>query len=203
MTQPNMPKLGKQKLQKFQWSVWFPYPSSWLKAFILAVFLRVIIFVIEMTGKVGYRIADFANSIELLVVFIILSLLSPIPVITFTHHILHLFIGRFLPVIQTREIGKLHGLIPGIISWWEGLYGWVVIIISTMLSLLYCTMLLPLFHLSYTKSPENYTPFEQTIIVMMGIFGVIKAALIYQFEYLVKRHWISVSYEEKKLDINK
>jgi len=200
MTQPNMPKLGKQKLQKFQWSVWFPYPSSWLKAFILAVFLRVIIFFVEITGKVGYRIADFANSIELLVVFIILSLLSPIPVITFTHHILHLFLARFLPAIQTREIGKPHGLIPGIISWWEGLYGWLVIVISTLLAFLIFTLLLPFFNLSFAKYPENYTPFEENIIVIFIITWLIKAALIYQLEYLVKQRFISVYFNINQTD---
>jgi len=200
MTQPNMPKLGKQKLQWFQWCAWFPYPSSWLKAFILAVFLRVIIFVVEMTGKVGYRIADFANSIELLVIFIILSLLSPIPVITFTHHILHLFIARFMPVIQTREIGKLHGLIPGIISWWEGLYGWLVVVMSTLLAFLVSTIFLPLFNLNYAKSPDNYTPFEKNIIVIFAIFWLTQAALIYQLEYLVKRRLISAYSNINKSD---
>ncbi|MHC5729302.1 MAG: hypothetical protein ACYTXY_35305, partial [Nostoc sp.] len=85
MTQPNTQEVTKQKLQNFYWPLWFPYPSSWLKALILTIFLRVIIFLVTNTGKVGYRIAYFVHSPELFAIFTILLLLSPIPIISLTH----------------------------------------------------------------------------------------------------------------------
>ncbi len=59
MTQPNIQEDTKQKLQRFYWPLWFPYPSSWLKALILNLFLSFIIFVLTNPGKAGYRIAYY------------------------------------------------------------------------------------------------------------------------------------------------
>ncbi|MFN6438012.1 MAG: hypothetical protein RMY35_014080 [Nostoc sp. DedSLP01] len=118
MPQPNFLEPTKQKLQKIYWPLWFPYPSSWLKAFILAFFfLKVIMFVINRTGNVGYRIAYFVNSPELFVMFTILLFLSPIPIVSFTHHCLHWFVSKFISEIQAPEVGKTEGLLPGIMSW--------------------------------------------------------------------------------------
>ncbi|MBN4005365.1 hypothetical protein [Nostoc sp. LPT] len=136
MKQQNNQEVTKQELQKFYWPLWFPYPSSWLKAFILTLFLRVIIFVIKNTGKVGYDIVYFVHSPELFFIFTILLILSPIPIISLTHHCLHLLISRFASETQAPEIGRTQGLLPGIMSWWEGLYAWLIIAISTLIVLI-------------------------------------------------------------------
>jgi len=114
MTQPNTQEVTKQKLQTFYWPLWFPYPSSWLKALILNLFLSAIIFVLKNPGKVGYRIAYFVNSPDLFAIFTILLILSPIPIFSWTHHCLHLLISRFISEIQAPEIGRTQGLLPGI-----------------------------------------------------------------------------------------
>lgn len=191
MTKPNLLEGTKEKLQKFHWPVWFPYPSSWLKAIILLLFLRVIIFVVETTGKVGYSIAYSANSPELFVVVTIVTLLSPIPILALTHHVIHLFIGRLNSQIQAPEIGNQQGILPGIISLWEGLYGWLVLVVSTLLAMLTCTFLLPFFNLSYLKPIQYYTDSDKNIIALFGLFWVIAGALIYQLEFLFKRRLLS------------
>lgn len=200
MKQPNIQEITKQKLQKFYWPLWFPYPTSWLKALILTLFLRVIIFVINNTGKVGYRIAYFVQSPELFAIFTILLILSPIPIISFTHHCLHLLISRFISEIQAPEIGRTQGLLPGIMSWWEGLYAWLVIAISTLVAVLSSTILLPLFNPSYARLIEDYTQMENinnNIILIFGLFYISAGALVYQIEYLV-RHRIISAYTGKK-----
>lgn len=191
MTKPNDLEVTQQKLQKFHWPVWFPYPSSWLKASILALFLRVIIFVIKNTGQVGLRIAYLANSPELFVIFLVLATLSPILVITFTHHLVHLFLSRFLPEFQAPEIGKTQGFSPIIISYWEGLYGWLVIAISTLVAIMCTTIALPLFNLSYENPVELYTKFEQNVILIFGCTWISIGAFVYQIEFLFKRRLLS------------
>ncbi|MFN6558871.1 MAG: hypothetical protein RMY28_003575 [Nostoc sp. ChiSLP01] len=190
MTQPNIIESTKQKLQKFYWPLWFPYPSSWVKALILALFLRVIIFLIDGTSKVGYRIAYFVNSLELFVMFTILLILSPIIIITFTHHCLHLLLSRFLSEIQAPEIGKTQGFFPGLMSWWEGLYAWLVIVISTLIAIFFCAIFLPFFNINYPQHLEYYKNFHNKIIVLFGFFYIFAAALIYQIEYLVRQRII-------------
>ncbi|MBN3921990.1 hypothetical protein [Nostoc sp. NMS4] len=200
MTQPNIKEVTKQKLQKFYWPLWFPYPSSWLKALILNLFLSAIIFVLKNPGKLGYRIAYFVRSPELLAIFTILLILSPIPIISLTHHCLHLLISRFMSEIQAPEIGKTQGLLPGIMSWWEGLYAWLVITISTLIAAFFSTIVLSLFDLSYVEPIEYYRQMQNinnNIIVVFGLFYISASALIYQIEYLV-RHRIISAYSGNK-----
>jgi hypothetical protein len=199
MTKQNLPDVPNKK---FSWPVWFPYPSSWLKALIILLLLGVIIFAIEIIGKVEYRIVYFVRSPEIFAIITILIVLSPILIIAFTHHFLHIFISRFFPEIQSKEIGRTQGLLPGIISWWEGLYGWLVIVMSTLLSFLACTFFLPFFRLSYRVSVINYTDFQQKIILLFGFFWLFAGSLIYQIEFLFKRRLIAahtiVQQPEKK-----
>ncbi|MEH1820072.1 MAG: hypothetical protein V7L31_13495 [Nostoc sp.] len=206
MKQPNIQEVTKQNLQKFYWPLWFPYPTSWLKALILTLFLRVIIFVVNNTGKVGYRIVYFVDSPELFAIFTILLILSPIPIISFTHHCLHLLISRFISEIQAPEIGRTQGLLPGIMSWWEGLYAWLVIVISTLVAALFSTILIPLFNPSYARPIEYYTQIQNinnNVILIFGIFYISAGALVYQIEYLVRHRIISAYTGNKEKDISK
>jgi hypothetical protein len=199
MNKPNIVDNAKQKFQNFRWPVWLPYPSCWLKSFILMLFLRLIGFMIEFLIKFSYGVAKFANSPELIVISGILVLLSPIIIIAFTHHYLHLVFSRFISEIQAPEIGNVKGLLPQLMSWWEGLYGWLVIVLSTLIAGLFCTLVLPVFGLNYTKTPENYTEFEKQIILMFGIIWLTQGSLIYQIDYLVKQRLISVYSNLKKI----
>ncbi|MDZ8089548.1 MAG: hypothetical protein RMY16_28945 [Nostoc sp. DedQUE12b] len=194
MTQPNNQEVIKQKTQNFYWPLWFPYPSSWLKALIWTLFLRVIIFIVKNTGKLGYDIVYFAHSLQLFVIFTILLILSPIPIISLTHHCLHLLISRFISEIQAPEIGKTQGFLPGIMSWWEGLYAWLVIVISILIAAFFSTIVLPLFYSSFDRQIEYYTQIQNinnNIGLIFGLFYISASALIYQIEYLVKHRIIS------------
>ncbi|AVH71062.1 hypothetical protein [Nostoc sp. 'Lobaria pulmonaria (5183) cyanobiont'] len=203
MKQPNNQHVTKQKLKKFYWPLWFPYPSSWLKALILTLFLRVIIFIVKNAGKIGYNIVYFVHSPELFFIFTILLILSPIPIISLTHHCLYLLISRFVSEIQAPEIGRIQGLLPGIMSWWEGLYAWLVIVISTLIAAFFSTILLPLFYPSYDRQVEYYTQIENVnsnLILIFGLFYISAGALIYQIKCLVRDRIISAYYGNKKKD---
>ena len=193
----NILQSGGKKLQQSRWPVWLPYPTCWLKSLIISVFLRYIIYVAEMIVKTGYRLAYVVNSSELFVLFTIIIIISPIILIAFTHHYLHLVLSRFIPQIKAPELGKTKGLVPQLMSWWEGLYGWLVIVLSTLNSTMICSLFFPFFNLSYLKLVEEYTQFQQNIIVIFGIIWLIQAALIYQVEYLVRHRLVSVYSQDK------
>lgn len=206
MKQPNTQEVPKQKLQTFYWPLWFPYPTSWLKALVLNLFLSAIIFILKNPGKLGYRIAYFVRSPELLAIFTILLILSPITIISLTHHCLHLLISRFMSEIQAPEIGKTQGLLPGIMSWWEGLYAWLVIAISTLIAAFFSTIVLSLFDLSYVEPIEYYRQMQNinnNIIVIFGLFYISAGALTYQIEHLVRHRIISAYSGNKKIDVSK
>ncbi|NJO28247.1 MAG: hypothetical protein HC874_12390 [Richelia sp. SL_2_1] len=183
-----LPIMTKQKLSRFHWYVWFPYPSSWIKALFITIYLNVIIIIVRMTVIIGYLTAEIVDKPHTVIFFGIFALLTPIPVIAFTHHILHLFLSKYIPGIQTLEMKNTQGFEIKIFSWWEGLYSWVVIVISIMIATALCTYLLPLFDLDYRIPVHRYTYSQKKIIAVFGIIFIIAAALLYQFEYCFKRN---------------
>lgn len=190
----NSPELSQPKSRKFKWSVWFPYPSSWLNALVLSIMLSVILCVVRITGITGRGIAVFLDSPEIFVIFEIIALFSPIATIAFTHHLLHLLLSKLSSKFQSPEIGEPQGFIPGLISWWVGLYSWLVIAISLLLSGLIITIVLLIFDLRYVNLIHNYNDYKQAEAHIQSTFGVlyiIISALMYQIEYLFKQRLIS------------
>jgi len=185
--------MTKQKLNKSNWYVWFPYPTSWMKALFIMIFLNVLIFIIRVTATTGFLTAEITNKPNTIVFFGILALLTPIPVIAFAHHLLHLLLGKYISAIQTPEMKNTQGMKIQIFSWWEGLYGWLIIIISTMIATALCTFLLPLFNLDFSIQVANYTSSQEQIITIFGITFILAAALLYQFEYCFKRRLLFVN----------
>lgn len=178
---------------KLKWVVWFPYPSSWIKALSLIIFLNVIVFIVRITLISSFRISVFINSPHLLVLFGTFALLTPIPIIAFTHHVLHLFLSKYISAIQTPEMKNTRGMKIQIFSWWEGLYGWLVIIISIMIATAVSTFLLPLFDLDFSIEVSQYTSYQKQIITIFGILILVTSALLYQFEYCFKRGLLFVN----------
>ncbi|MTJ06517.1 hypothetical protein [Anabaena sp. UHCC 0204] len=188
--------MTKPKPNKSTWPEWFPYPSSWLKAFILALFLGIIIRIISFTGNIGYKMANFANSPELFMIVTILVIILPIFIITFTHHIFHIFIKKLFPKIQSPEMQNVQGYIPTIVSIWEGLYGWLVICLSSLIASLLTIFLSPISDINFyetTKFYRDYESYQETILTILGLTWITTGALIYQVDFLFKRRLLSIS----------
>ncbi|MEL7241275.1 MAG: hypothetical protein AAGM40_02855 [Cyanobacteria bacterium J06573_2] len=185
--------MTKQKSNKLNWFVWFPYPSSWIKALFITIFSNVVIFIVRITLISGFRISVIINSPHILVLFGVFSLLIPIPIIACTHHLLHLFLSKYISAIQTPEMKNTKGMKIQIFSWWEGLYGWLVIVISIMIASAMSIFLLPLFDLDLSIRVAQYTSYQKQIITLFGILILVTAALLYQFEYCFKRGLLFVN----------
>ncbi|MDJ0800239.1 MAG: hypothetical protein QNJ51_26100 [Calothrix sp. MO_167.B12] len=170
---------------------WFPYPSAWIKSLILVVIMGFISRTFAPI-KILEFIATSTQSPEITTFFLIFTLILPIAAIALTHHCLHLVINQLAPSIQAPEIGKIEGFLPNIISWWEGLYGWSVIILSSLLGVSICIFLFPIFNLNFSIDVNNYNSFQNNIIGIFGTVWIINAALLYHFEYQVKQIIISV-----------
>lgn len=193
MKKQNLAELAKPNLQNIHWAAWFPYPTSWLKAMSLALSLAGILAIVRITGDASFNFVTWFESPELLVIYTILALLSPIGAIAFVHHILHRIIGRFMPSFQPPEIGTLQGWFPGLISWWEGLYGWLAIFLATLTTAGLLTLFLPLLNLSYEKIASGYNSVNDTQLgSWFSTMWLVIAAGLYQIEYLVKRRIIEI-----------
>jgi hypothetical protein len=124
MAQQNQNSASAKRSKKgFRWAFWFPYPTSWLKALILVLMFPIVGYLIGVQDRTGGSMAYLSRSTSVLMISGLISILSPIPIISFIHHFLHLFVGNLIPSIQAPEVGKVKVFTPQLISWWEGLYG--------------------------------------------------------------------------------
>ncbi len=180
----------------FRWYDWFPYPTSWLKAFILCFVFAFIIGSIRITGRLTYALAILADSPEILILFGIIALLSPILIIAVVHHSFNLFIGRFLPFWKGSKIGIDKIFPPGLLSWWEGLYGWLAIVLSTMITMLAMAVFMSFFDFNYERIEylSNYG-YDWKIEGLFSLIWFVSVAYIYHLEQLVRRRALA-SYSE-------
>ncbi len=163
--------------------VWFPYLSSWLSAFTLSVLLIGFIVIIRSNNGLLLYLTRLSEKPELLTILLILLIVSPIPAIALVYHF---FLSRFISTIPGEKNKKPEGLIPGLISWWESIYGWLVLVLSTLIATVFCTPLLPLFKLNYKTIIYTYNQPHKNIEAIFAIVWLLSAAIFYQIEYLVK-----------------
>ncbi|MDM9381255.1 hypothetical protein QUB80_11120 [Chlorogloeopsis sp. ULAP01] len=114
----------------------------------------------------------------------------------------HFLLSRFIPVIPGKKLNKIRGILPGLQSWRESLYSWLVFILSTLTATLIFTPLLPLFQLNYYQIISNYSQISSQILPYFAIFWLFLAAILYEIESLFKRQITlgnSVSIEPKNI----
>ncbi|WP_017314747.1 hypothetical protein [Mastigocladopsis repens] len=170
-------------MRKFGLPIWFPFPSSWLNALILSMFMTGLVALMSRSNGLESYLAKWSDNLELLTVQVILLLILPIPAIAFFHHF---FISRFIPAIPGERTNNIKGFVPGFISWWESLYSWLVFVLSTLIAILFSTPFLPLFKLNYENLIDTYNQPHKNLQAIFAIFWIISAAIFYQIEYLFK-----------------
>ncbi|MCP2727150.1 hypothetical protein [Limnofasciculus baicalensis] len=180
----------------FRWYDWFPYPTSWLKAFILCFVLAFIIGSIRITGRLTYALAILADSPEIFILFGITALLSPILIIAVLHQSFNLFMGRFLPFWKGSEIGIDKIFPPGLLSWWEGLYGWLAIVLATLITMLTMAIFMSFFDFNYERIEyfSNYGN-DWEIEGLFSLIWFVSVAYLYHLEQLVRRRLITSYFE--------
>lgn len=171
------------------WPTWIPSPGAWMNAILLTLLMGAVAYGVNLTGQLGQFLERNLSS-RLGLTFGVLAILSPILVIAVAHHLLHLFLDRFFPDTQFPEMGRTEGIFPGLISWWEGLYGWLVIVLSIMLSIAIIGAFFPSDSSGYAILGYIQMLFSwnrpEHLLSAPTIGRTIIAAYFYQFEYLVR-----------------
>lgn len=163
------------------WSPWIPYPRSWVNAVFLVLISGLLLNGAERISRIGYYLTSHLPRLDAL--FCIFTALSPILFIAVIHHFLNLVLDTLLPNNELLELDKVQGLNPGLISWWKGLYSWLVIVLATMLSIgVLDVFLVPLGSTRYFYSDDH-----TFIISAIAITWIVFAAYFYHFEHLVKQ----------------
>lgn len=137
---------------------------------------------------VGFAIVALPPKLQFFLYFLIL--LSPIFIIAIAHHWLNLILDRFFPNVQAPEVGRIESLFPGLISWWEGLYGWQAIALATIVSsFITLSVLSPAYLLSDLLGLWSRT---KSFFWFTTLIRLVVIAYLYQFEHLVRTHLIAV-----------
>ncbi|MDZ8183480.1 MAG: hypothetical protein RMX96_01275 [Nostoc sp. ChiSLP02] len=176
------------------WPSWIPTPRFWVNAIALILLINGLQHAFAYLGIIIILLINFLPKfifVKLIYLFSLVAQLSPIPAVAFVHHWLHRFLDRFFPESRIPETESAPGVFPGLISWWEGLYGWLVNILSTVIVFGILGLFLPspdLFHfLNFFKAEGP------PVLTISTLFEVIIAAYLYQFEYLVHQHLIAAA----------
>ncbi|NEQ75633.1 MAG: hypothetical protein F6K23_22840 [Okeania sp. SIO2C9] len=186
--------MNKQK--KLYLPLWFPCPSSWLKALIMVYFITILVAVIKDLKLGIYFWQQLQGSLELFICLSIIFLFCLIPVFAFLHHYFILIFHAFRQILD-RSYRYNFFLFPPITSWWKALYSWLIIVISTLAATLIYTLILPWFNLNYQiaileKSqfldPETFI--ERLLLFVFISVWLIVAAKLYQFEFLSKKNFV-------------
>ncbi|GAB1545414.1 hypothetical protein NUACC21_80900 [Scytonema sp. NUACC21] len=170
-------------MKKFGLPLWLPYPNAWLNALILSVFMTGLAAGIRRIGFLDSYLAKWSEQPELSIVVLILLIILPIPAIALFHHF---FLSRFIPVIPGERVNMPQGMVPGVMSWWESLYSWLVFVLSSLIATLFCIPFLSLFKFNYEKIIYTYNQPHKNVQVLFAIVWIVSAAILYQIQYLFK-----------------
>ncbi len=170
------------------WPAWIPNPNSWMSAILLILLVRGIVVVIRIIGQYGYSLMELSPKLRIILYFS--ALLSPILVIAVVHHLLHMFLDRYAPTSRSPGMSNTEGLLPSLMSWWEGFYGWMAIALAMLVSL----MIEILSSRSYSSFYEMLAWWDELrdLFTLPTLYRVVTAAYLYQFEYLVRNHLMAV-----------
>ncbi|MEL7245543.1 MAG: hypothetical protein AAGM40_24895 [Cyanobacteria bacterium J06573_2] len=129
-------------------------------------------------------------------IIVLLIFLFPIVAITFLHHWFHTFLDIFFPQSRIPGDEAQAGWFPSIISWWEGIYGWSVNVLSGLLVFFilsalsfsdYSSHMLSILGEMMSKDNSFLPSLRFTVLQM------IVAACLYQLEYLVQQHLVAAA----------
>lgn len=185
---------------------WIPHPVSVLNAFALAglmsfYFVCVPYALDALAAVLGLpyrlRIAFYYRyAVELHLVFslgllfLLVFIVLPISSIAFPHHWLHLFLSRFVPKAQAASVGITKGWFPGLMSWWESLWGWFVAVFGLVLGFGLSFVVLPGFWVcpisrAAPRCMDDLVLLE-TVAKFIGFVWIVSASYLYQLLRLVE-----------------
>lgn len=166
------------------WPAWIPYPKAWLNALLLVLLIRGMTVALQSLPRLGEILAPLPPRF-FVIIFLVFALL-PIGLIAIVHHVLHWVMDWFSPNTVAPEMGKTEGLVPGLMSWWEGLLAWLAISLGLLTSFAFLLFYRPsLFYYGWENELRTLLAPEQWV-------RLVTIAYFYQIEHFVKQRLMSV-----------
>lgn len=170
------------------WPAWIPNPTAWMSAILLILLFRGISVVIRIIFQMGEPLMAISPKLKILLYFA--AILSPILAIAVAHHLLHIVLDRYAPNSRSPGMSTSEGLLPSLMSWWEGFYGWMAIALAIVVSGMIQIISSPSFNSLYDMLA--WWDELRDLFTLPTLYRVITAAYLYQFEHLVRYHLMAV-----------
>lgn len=119
----------------------FPRPAAWFSALALTVFAGLLGTTMSWFYRAGAQV--FFEAPRLAGFAFFLGVLSPIVLIAFGNHAMHRALDRIAKRHGSRGAESRQTWLPGLMSWWAGLYGWLVLMLSAWMSVTIVMMIHP------------------------------------------------------------
>jgi hypothetical protein len=165
------------------WPTWLPTPKAWVSA------IGIIVLMNAVQHLEGYLWTILLPIIETFPSTIyILSLVGPmlpILVVSFVHHWVGQSLDTYFPESRIAGEAPIHGIFPGLLSWWKGLYGLIVIYFSLFLMIIVLGIFTPFPDYSRALSFANSGIEPELSRIFPIVIRTTIAAYLYYFEYLV------------------
>jgi hypothetical protein len=170
------------------WPAWIPNPNAWMSAILLILLVRGLEVVIRIIFQLGAPLMEMSPKLKILLYFA--ALLSPILLIAVAHHFLHVFLDNYSTTTRTQGTSRTEGIIPTLMSWWEGFYGWMAITLAFVVSNLIQVIFWPSINSVYDML--GWWNELRDLFTLPTLYRFITVAFLYQFEHLVRNHLMSV-----------
>lgn len=167
---------------------WIPRPLAWLNGLVLVILLRGIEVLLQLLSVIAGIVNAGLLPPPVLVLAVLGSYLLPIPIIAIAHHWIHVALDRFVPDSRTPDAGTVEGWLPGLMSWWEGLFGWTAIALALIVSNAVFSVV----------AGTSYRPMDWWQDELMRLFSPqsllrwVFVAFLYQFEASVRQHLLAI-----------
>lgn len=169
------------------WPSWIPLPRSWFNALAL---LLLLFGIQQLSVAIWPILLPIINLPKIgILIYVALFILAPIALVAAVHHWSHQVLDQFFPDSRLPQPLPATGAMPGLLSWWEGLYGWVVSYFVGIIWAVCVAIALPLpatGQLSPTLLVFANPAISTWYLIEFGV-KAIAAAYLYQFEFAVKR----------------
>jgi hypothetical protein len=106
----------------------FPRGAAWLSAFALTVFTGLLVTTMSWFYRAAFSTWSDTPRIGAFLAFV--GFLSPIAVVAISNHGLHVVLDKLAKRRGSR------GVMPGLMSFWAGLYSWLVLVLASVTSVL-------------------------------------------------------------------
>jgi hypothetical protein len=159
-----------------KWPIWFPYPGSWLRAFLAILWVSAFAYVVWMFAAWGWLLSWITYNLSIQLLSLVLAF-----------------------IVGACAYGKICDLLvfrvsttqAKFVSWrgfWEGC---LAIIVPVLSGINVVVMIIPI------EDSKINDWFEENYVILLNLL-FLGAIFLYQLEY-VARHWLQARHQQMKL----